>query len=387
MPGPFFLSMTSPPATSTAADLSLLDDILEELHAQPPALEEPAEQQDDLFRTKRDGVFKLHECFFGAYLAHTDDPQANAEIAKDDLKRFVLHPDYSRIPAELWSAWIKLCFEICGKTTAEVSIRLLQRIGDRTQWRAVVPLQVVSGAAVRTGNFSDSIDLITGEVLTSYPPEGWMAVGSSHSHSTMEAFFSGTDDQYELNDPGVHIVVGRISIAANTYHPLASITNQKRRFILPFGDIIDVTPITGATFHPDVLGYIFDGDDANTAAVEAIVDAEQARNEWPKKYDYRTPSQLNAGNGYSRNRYGWDYDYASSNRRDNSLLFSPEELIDEGCRLLYEVIPEASAFQLMDMRSKLNHLLRDVNDILSDDPTASQDRASAEAHPGDLVDY
>lgn len=375
--------MTSPPVTDTS-DARLVQDTIDFLNAQvPPAEtpEAPEQPQDDIFRTKRDGVFKLHECFFGAYLAKIDDPQSNAEIAPDDLKRFMLHPEYSMIPTELWAPWIKLCFDICGKTAAEVSMRLLQRIGDRTQWRAVVPLQVITGGSVRTGNFSDSIDLVTGEVLTSYPPEGWMAVGSSHSHNTMPAFFSSTDDEYELNDPGIHIVVGNIQLAANEYTPLASITNQKRRFIIPYVDIVDVTSDNNP-YHPDVMGYIFESGNADYAAVNQVVKAEQARNEWPKKLcDYRTPSQLNAGNGYG-GLTSWDGDIC----RGLSLAqCTPRQDFEEACYLLKDAIPEASAYLLLEMQAQLNLLTQDINDLLSDLAATGQDRAASQARPDDCL--
>jgi hypothetical protein len=71
----------------------------------------------------------------------------------------------------------------------------------------------------------------------------------------MAAFFSGTDDKDELGDPGLHIVVGSISVAKKTYTMQASITAHFKRHLIPFDKILDATPIE-CTFNPAVLTMI-----------------------------------------------------------------------------------------------------------------------------------
>ena len=41
----------------------------------------------------------------------------------------------------------------------------------------------------------------------------------------MDAYFSGTDDKYELGD-GLHIVVGKIDVKTGAYELTASITSN-----------------------------------------------------------------------------------------------------------------------------------------------------------------
>tara|TARA_B100000073_G_C23325324_1_gene408492 strand:- start:19 stop:543 length:525 start_codon:yes stop_codon:yes gene_type:complete len=54
----------------------------------------------------------------------------------------------------------------------------------------------------------------------------------------MGAFFSGTDDKYELGDPGLHIVVGTIDVTTGEHTVCASITANQRRFSIdPFSVI------------------------------------------------------------------------------------------------------------------------------------------------------
>ena len=205
-------------------------------------------------RTKY-GVFTVADTFFGQHPIQIDDPEADHSITMEELRTFKLG-QFPRIPAEVWSAWVKLCFHFCEQgVRTEVSCRLMH---DETgAWRILVPRQEVGGASVRVKTFDESVDLITGEEHTFYPPEGWRPLGSSHSHNTMGAFFSGTDDQYEISDPGAHIVVGGISTKTRQYEIASSICANKTRFKLPHYDVLlDATPIQDSTFHPKVLEYV-----------------------------------------------------------------------------------------------------------------------------------
>lgn len=208
-------------------------------------------------RTKRDGTFGLRSNSWGQYLTRVDDPDANVEITKEQLTAIELHDDIQRIPADLWQRWIQLCFHFVkqGARNVEVSCRLLRCEEDPSQWRILVPPQEVSSASVRADTFDGAIDIVTGETCPSWPPDGWLPAGSSHSHNTMEAFFSGTDDKYELGDPGLHIVVGSIDVKANRYTLKASVTASRRRFDVPYERVVDATPVD-VTFHPDVLTVV-----------------------------------------------------------------------------------------------------------------------------------
>lgn len=220
--------------------------------------ESPEEETPTILRTARNGTFEVYKGAWGNYLRPCPDPDANVEITKEHLKHFEMREDVHRIPADLWARWIKLCFYYVDKVplTVEVSIRFLRNATNPSEYRAVVPKQQVSAASVRADNFDDCCDLVTGEEFTSYPPEGWIPVGSSHSHNTMNAFFSGIDDKYELDDPGIHLTVGKIDTKNMRYEIAASVVGSKRRFIVPFDKIIDATPTPGINFHENVLKYV-----------------------------------------------------------------------------------------------------------------------------------
>jgi len=223
-------------------------------------LEEEKIEVPTLLRTYKQGVFQVYKDIWGSYIAPTFDPDANiVEIKEDQFKLFELNSKINKIPSELWSAWIDLAFYFSDKvdSNVEVSIRILRSDVDPTKYRFVLPLQEVSGGRVNAGDFQQSLDIISGEKLESYPPIGWTAVGSSHSHNTMQPFYSSVDDAYELTDPGLHIVVGNIKQQDDTYDLVASVTGNKRRFIIDGSSVVDLDiGNESQTYHENVLEYV-----------------------------------------------------------------------------------------------------------------------------------
>lgn len=232
-----------------------------EMDTADSVVEEEVPQEDKaptILRTASDGCYELYESYWGKYIRPCFDPEANVEISKEHLEHFEVNPNIHKLPADLWSRWVNLCFHFVDKVSSsvEVSVRFLRSAEDPSKYRCIVPKQVVSGAAVRVDSFDECIDIESGEELTQYPPDGWIPVGSSHSHNTMAAFFSGTDDKYELGDPGIHLVVGAIKVQDRTYQIAASVVGSGRRFKLPYTELIDATPIDNVGFHPKVLAYV-----------------------------------------------------------------------------------------------------------------------------------
>lgn len=206
-----------------------------------------------------DGCFAVISNSWGEYIAPVPDPEATAKLEKGALDRFELHPDIHKIPADLWSRWVALCFHFAHlkQGDLEVSCRLLRKEEDRSQWRILVPRQEVSGASVRIDSFDEAIDIESGELIESYPPDGWIPAGSSHSHNTMQlARFSSTDDASELGCPGLHIVLSHIDVDKRSYVCTASITANHRRFYLEdAAAVVELEPLR-QPFHPAVLEVI-----------------------------------------------------------------------------------------------------------------------------------
>lgn len=70
-------------------------------------------------------------------------------------------------------------------------------------WEAEIPVQLVHGASA-----SYEREL---EEATQLETRGYTLVGSIHSHGTMGAFHSGTDDADEYTFDGIHITVGKVT--------------------------------------------------------------------------------------------------------------------------------------------------------------------------------
>ena len=213
-----------------------------------------------VLRTSQEGCWELITNTWGTYLSPTRDPLADTVITQEQLQGFELKSDTPRIPYALWDKWVQLCIELTKRNSSnlEVSCRLLRHQDDSSRYRILVPEQRVTVVSVRVDSFDKAVDIETGEIVTQWPPEGWRPCGSSHSHNTMEAFFSGTDDQYELGDPGLHIVVGKINVTTNAYELEASVTANKRRFIIDPHSVVELNSDTAetSTYHPNVLNVI-----------------------------------------------------------------------------------------------------------------------------------
>jgi hypothetical protein len=255
-----------------------------------------------VLRTRRDGVFHVYDGPWGSYIRATDDPEANVEISEDHLKKFELREDIYRIPADLWARWVKLCFYYVDKVpnSVEVSIRILRSEEDPSKYRFLVPMQKVSGASVRVDSFDLAVDIETGEEIQQYPPVGWIPVGSSHSHNTMNAFFSGIDDKYELDDPGIHLVIGSVDTTNMKYAIAASVVGSHRRFEVPYDKLVDATPVPDIEFNSKVLDYVDWSVPTYPVGKSSIIS-------YPTKWTKKESKQNNIVNQYHNlGTWGWD---------------------------------------------------------------------------------
>lgn len=156
---------------------------------------------------------------FGTVLRQTQDPEG-LPITKELVDAIRLDPGFVKVPGHLGARiaglYVTMLNEGAGgnksysvDTSKEVSVVLLRDVETMQKWRVLVPTQVVGGASVNADYEQPLCDIETGVEEKQFPPEGWAHAGSSHSHNTMGAFFSGTDDRNELPVPGIHFVCGK----------------------------------------------------------------------------------------------------------------------------------------------------------------------------------
>jgi hypothetical protein len=201
---------------------------------------------------------------WGIRLVETTNP-LGTQIAADADKKIQLIDPFPRIPAEIWTRWMKLAFHFVDTTrqndgidrVSEVSCKFSRKNDDPTSWDCWIPKQTVGGGSVHA-NFGELVNIVTGEKIDHWPPDGSFDAGSSHSHNTMSAFFSQTDDNSELGCPGFHAVVGKLDRKTSEYEIATSIVLDKRRFMIEESDkLVDLDPKGGLVdFHKNVLDVI-----------------------------------------------------------------------------------------------------------------------------------
>jgi hypothetical protein len=227
-----------------------------------------------------DGYYRmLQSAAWGRYLTSVENPDGVvlSDYEKNGIK---LIDDFPKLPADLWSRWVALCFYMCPNTKSkmastfhdrqlEVQVCLLRDAETKTKWKIVVPKQIVSGVSVKA-ELAENIDIATGERYTQFPPQGWLYAGTSHSHNTMGAFFSSTDNKSEISCPGFHAVIGNIDHEKKQYTYASSIVLRKMRKNIELDEVVDVTAME-KEFHADVLEYI----DTVVSANKKLYEKEQ----------------------------------------------------------------------------------------------------------------
>ena len=229
----------------------------------------------NIMRRKRGGAVGFEKWAFAHRIVPCDDPEG-AELPKDWDKAAILDADLPKIPADVWSAVAALYVHfmeseetkdlIRGQRTVdnglEVAVFFTMDI-DTRKVRAWVPTQAISKASVEIDYEMPIMDLVTGEkVEAGIPglPDSEIKIGTSHSHNTMGAYFSGTDDRNELGQPGIHLVAGEFKSDGNKWaYAIASslVMGGKRYRHVMNGDreVVDMN-------YKDLIEY--DGDEETT---------------------------------------------------------------------------------------------------------------------------
>lgn len=94
--------------------------------------------------------------------------------------------------------------EIYNKHKSEAVVILYYNF-EIKEWHVEVPEQEVSSAGAKY------------DLEKSIIPEGFIAIGSIHSHASMDAFHSGTDDADEYKFDGIHITIGKFNETERSY--------------------------------------------------------------------------------------------------------------------------------------------------------------------------
>lgn len=95
------------------------------------------------------------------------------------------------------------------KFSSEVNVLLYYGHTDK-KWYVRLPKQDVSGASVNYELTDDDVWYQNGEIVKKVP-KGLICFGTCHSHASMGAFFSATDDGDDKSNTGYQIVIGKVN--------------------------------------------------------------------------------------------------------------------------------------------------------------------------------
>ncbi len=208
------------------------------------------EKEKPVFVRTKDSCYKLQKSsYWGEYYIPIKDPKGVEKPA--ELDYLWLKQEFDKLPFHLLQGIVTFfrCYMnmhgsgyVQGST--EVQVCLLRGAEDPSQWKVVVPKQVVTAVTVDAAT-AQTCDLFTGEEYTVFPPEGYCHSGSIHSHAGMSSFWSGRDDKGELGVPGMHCTIGVIK--PDSFDICSSIVLNGKRYIFQPNQLID---FNGAKIKP-----------------------------------------------------------------------------------------------------------------------------------------
>ncbi len=138
-----------------------------------------------------------------------------AEGVFGEVDNGITYDGTMKLPKALFMEVERLFLEVYRKFATEAVV-LLHR-ADNGKWAFQIPEQKVSAAAANytSGNSAYVVEDNLQTYLEALPalPAGqsWKQLGSIHSHASMSAFHSGTDDKDEFGFDGIHITIGRFN--------------------------------------------------------------------------------------------------------------------------------------------------------------------------------
>ena len=166
------------------------------------------------------GVYKKVKSVLGEGVIKIEKPNKSLAKIEEEFKYKL-----PLIPRELFDKSMGFFKWAYDKHQAEATISLYRNAVNGA-FKIEVPTQKVSGASIETeGGYANDGD--------------YKFIGTFHSHNTMGAFFSGIDDDDDLeNTPsGVHIVVGTLTTTPTF---VARVVAQGREFPLEVYEVFDL---------------------------------------------------------------------------------------------------------------------------------------------------
>lgn len=310
-------------------------------------------------RAKKGCLKLVTSPYWGSWYKQVDDPKGKDIDTKELLEQFWIKESFNKVPLEqlrrivtFYRRYVSNVAANSEVDTNEVQVLLLRSETDITAWKVLVPKQIITAATVEAVTHP-CCDLETGEDHLVFPPEGWAHAGSSHSHNTLEAFFSGKDDRGELTVPGLHFVIGRIT--TSSFHIKASIVMNRIRFIVRPEWVLEIGEIPYRV--EDSLVGVFTDSTAVPYAEKVETYVKRASEAVPK----RTSPPSAYGSRWSRNNTNHAYSWTPKGRSPNALGDFSDLLGDVDKIGLYS---SGKTVQINARPQPLNVVVRHLNSLL-----------------------
>ena len=123
---------------------------------------------------------------------------------------------FTKIPNKTFRQIRQFFADIYKEHKSEVAILLYYNFEAKT-WLWSIPEQQVSGASVSYDEAKGVLFVLHDGSVTEECPEQYSKMGSIHSHASMSAFHSATDDGDEFSFDGLHVTIGNFNLAECTY--------------------------------------------------------------------------------------------------------------------------------------------------------------------------
>lgn len=253
------------------------------------------------FLVASDGFYLNRSTLIGrAFVRQKYYPEAFPKLGGD---QFVWTTD--KIPSEVIAKTIHFFRRIFDKYKTEAEVILLMNYETR-EWDIFVPYQKVSHSGVTSGFNPESI------------PDGWMIVGSIHSHCDFGAFHSGTDTGDASDMDGVHLTFGHVD--KDEFEAVAMVMISGARWDFKPQEVADMENLTAeAPEEWDEKVYTYE------SAKDMPKDVEEIMKKYGKMRDtstttavvttstYQKPYSKGKGKESPNNWSGTDgwYDYSS----------------------------------------------------------------------------
>lgn len=174
----------------------------------------------------------------------------------------------------------------------------------------VVPKQTNSSARSQFAHVNKELS----DPLFEWCESNLIGVAETHSHNTMGAFWSGTDDAYEKhNKLRMFMVIGQLGHSQKPTYKVRYCFNQKYTDNLDLGELFEVPTFTmGVHMSEPSMGNIFKQEPTIIPVRQAIesIDLESSLIDYPKQ-DWMdkllTQQEYNASKGIEESTYNYNY--------------------------------------------------------------------------------